>query len=142
MGAESVISKYKPVIIIIFLFLLVFSLRAEAVNLSSIPNQTKSIYLDNNGLPYFSEMDSYFNYRMTQDYLDHGYIGDTKINGVNWDLHSYYPPGRAAQYPPLIVYLTAFVYKFINLFTQVPLITVSFWIGAFIASMAVIPAYL
>lgn len=91
MSVREVLSKYKPLIIIILLFLLVFSLRAEAVNLSTVPDQTKSFYQDNNGLPYFSEMDSYFNYRMTSDYLDHGYIGDTKINGTNWDLHSYYP---------------------------------------------------
>ena len=141
MNVSEALSKYKPLIIVILLFLLVFSLRAEAVNLSSIPDNGKSFYQDANGLPYFSEMDSYFNYRMTSDYLDHGYLGDTKINGTNWDLHSYYPPGRAADYPPLIVYVTAFTYKFINLFSNVPLTAVAFWIGAFIASLAVIPAY-
>ncbi|MDD1764362.1 MAG: dolichyl-diphosphooligosaccharide--protein glycosyltransferase subunit STT3 [Methanobacteriaceae archaeon] len=142
MSAREVLSKYKPLIIIILLFVLVFSLRAEAANLSNVPDQMKSFYQDDNGLPYFSEMDSYFNYRMTQDYLDHGYIGDTKINGTNWDLHSYYPPGRAAEYPPLIVYLTAYTYKFVNIFGEVPLAEVAFWLTAFIASLVVIPAYL
>lgn len=142
MNISEALSKYKLLIIIVLLFLLVFSLRAEAANLSSISDSDKAFYQDANGLPYFSEMDSYYNYRMTQDYLDHGYLGDTKINGTNWDLHSYYPPGREAEYSPLIVYTTAFTYKFVNLFSNVPLTTVAFWIGALIASLAVIPAYL
>lgn len=142
MNIRKVLSKYKPLIIVIVLFLLVFSLRAEAVNLSAIPDEYKALYQDADGLPYFSEMDSYYNYRMTADYLDHGYLGDTKINGTSWDLHSYYPPGREATYSPLIVYTTAFIYKFINIFSNTPLTTVAFWVGAFIASLAVIPAYL
>lgn len=141
MNISEVLSKYKPIIIVLILFLLAFSLRAEAVNLSSVPDDSKALYQDANGLPYFSEMDSYYNYRMTADYLDHGYLGDTKINGSSWDLHSYYPPGREAAYSPLIVYTTAFTYQFVNLFGEVPLTTVAFWIGAFIASLAVIPAY-
>jgi dolichyl-diphosphooligosaccharide--protein glycosyltransferase len=141
MNLQEALSKYRPIIIIVLLFLLAFSLRAEAVNLSTVSDESKALYQDANGIPYFSEMDSYFNYRMTEDYLDHGYLGDTKINGTNWDLHSYYPPGREAEYTPLIVYVTAFTYKFLNIFSQIPLTTIAFWIGAFIASLAVIPAY-
>lgn len=141
MSAAELISKYKPIIIVILLFTLVFALRAEAANLSSVSDQVKPIFQDENGVPYFSEMDSYYNYRLTQDFLDHGYLGDTKINGTDWDLHSYYPPGRSAEYPPLIVYLTAFAYKFLNIFGSVPLSTVAFWIAPFIASLCVIPAY-
>lgn len=139
MSITEAISKYKPIIIVVLLFLLVFSLRAEAANLSTVSD--KATYQDANGLPYFSEMDSYYNYRMTADYLDHGYMGDTKINGTSWDLHSYYPPGREVSYSPLIVYNTAFAYTFLNLFSETPLTAVAFWIGAFIASLAVIPAY-
>jgi dolichyl-diphosphooligosaccharide--protein glycosyltransferase len=87
-------------------------------------------------------MDSYYNLRMTQDYLDHGYLGDTILNGTEWDLHSSFPPGQSAEYTPLIVYFTAFTYKFVNLFTHVPLNAVAIWIAPFIASLAVIPAYL
>ncbi len=142
MSAKELLYKYRKFIIIILLFLVVFSLRAEAVNIGGVPDQAKSFYQDQNGLPYFSEMDSYYNLRLTEDYLNHGYLGDTKINGTDWDLHSSYPPGQSAQYPPLIVYLTAFTYKFVNLFTHVPLNAVAIWIAPFIASLAVIPAYL
>ena len=142
MNAKEILSKSKPIIIIILLFSIVFLLRADAVYLSDIPSDLKPLYQDQTGLPYFSEMDSYYNYRMTQDYLNNGHLGDTIINGTPWDQHSYYPEGRTAQYPPLIVYITAFFYKFLNLFTAIPLTAVAFWIAPIIASLCVIPAYL
>ncbi len=142
MNSKELLTKYKPLIIIIILFLFVFAIRAEAAGIGGVPSQMKTYYQDQNGLPYFSEMDSYYNLRMTQDYLDHGYLGDTIKNGTEWDLHSSFPPGQSAEYTPLIVYVTAFTYKFVNLFEHVPLNAVAIWIAPFIASLAVIPAYL
>lgn len=142
MNAKELLSKYKSIIIMILLFSLVFSLRAQAAYLPDLPGDIKPIYQDQNGYPYFSEMDSYYNYRLTQDYLDHGYLGDTIINGTQWDTHSNYPYGRNAEYPPLIAYITASVYKFVNLFGNVPLNAVAIWLSPFIASLCVIPAYL
>ncbi|MGZ7118114.1 MAG: STT3 domain-containing protein [Methanobacterium sp.] len=142
METKELLTKSKPIIIIILLFSIAFLLRADAVYLSNIPTDLKSFYQDQNGQPYYSEMDSYYNFRLTQDYLDHGYLGDTKINGTPWDLHSYAPEGRSAEYPPLIVYITAFIYKFLNLFSTIPLVVVAYWMAPFIASLCVIPAYL
>ncbi len=45
------------------------------------------------------------------------------------------------DYPPLIIYLTAFIYKFVNLFSQIPLLTVCFWLPVFIGPLCGIPAY-
>jgi len=143
MEAKDFLSKCKPIIIIILLFSLAFFLRAQAYYLPGISEPVQPFFQDDKGLPYFSEMDSYYNYRLTQDYIDHGYLGDQVLkNGTNWDLHSYYPPGRAVDYPPLIVYFTAFAYKFINLFAQVPLNVICYWMPAFVGSLCVIPAYL
>ncbi|MEN6292036.1 MAG: STT3 domain-containing protein, partial [Methanobacterium sp.] len=128
--------------IIILIFLVGFILRVETTGLSGIPNDEKTFYEDQNGLPYMYELDSYYNYRMTQDYLDHGYLGDTIINSTEWDLHSYYPPGRSAEYPPLIAYLAALSYKFANIFANMPLIVVCFWLPAFIAPLSGVIAYL
>lgn len=127
--------------IILLIFVIGFSLRVNSVHLNGIPNDEKSCYEDQNGLPYMYDMDSYYNYRLTKNYLDHGYLGDAIINGTEWDLHSYYPPGVPIDYPPLIVYITAFIYKLVNLFSQIPLLTVSFWIPTLIAPLCGIPAY-
>ena len=142
MNTKILLSKAKPIIIIVLLFILAFSLRADAINISGVPQNYTSLFEDSNGLPYFSEMDSYYNYRMTQDYLDHGYVGDTIINGTTWDLHSAYPSGREATSNVLLIYVTAFVYKLANLFGNVPLNEICIWVAPFMASLAVIPAYL
>ena len=124
------------------IFLIGFFIRLDYIRLSGVPISDKEFYEDQNGLPYMYEFgDSYYHYRLTKNFLDHGYLGDTKINGREWDMHSYYPPGVPMDYPPLIVYIAAFVYKLINLFTSVPLITVCFWIPAFTGPLAGIVAY-
>ena len=142
MNVKETLFKLKPLLIILLLFSIVFLLRMDAVSISGVPHDYKSYFEDQNGFPYFSEMDSYYNYRLTQDYLNHGYLGDTIINGTSWDLHSYYPSGRSAEYPPLIIYITAFAYKLVNSFSNVPLNGIAVWLAPFVASLAVIPAYL
>nr|WP_319374598.1 STT3 domain-containing protein [uncultured Methanobacterium sp.] len=132
---------FTTIAIVLLIFSIGFFLRVETTNLNSIQDSQKSFYQDQNGLPYMYELDSYYNYRLTENYLDHGYLGDAIIKGVDWDLHSYYPPGVPIDYPPLIVYLTAFIYKFINLFGDVPLLVICFWSSAFIAPLAGIAAY-
>jgi dolichyl-diphosphooligosaccharide--protein glycosyltransferase len=127
--------------IILAIFFIGFFLRIESTNMVSVPDNEKAFYQDQNGIPYMYELDSYYNYRLTKNYIDHGYPGDTVINGREWDLHSYYPPGVPMDYPPLIVYIAAFLYKFINLFASVPLISVCFWIPAFIGPLSGIVAY-
>ncbi len=138
MSKKEIIIK---LLIILAIFTVGFLLRLDTIHLPGVSDDEKAFYEDQNGLPYMYEMDSYYNYRLTKNYLDHGYSGDTIINGQQWDLHSYYPPGVPMDYPPLIVYLTAFVYGIINLFTSIPLLTVCFWLPAFIGPLCGIPAY-
>ena len=140
---QKVKTILKSVVIIAILFVLVFGLRAQAGDIGGVPNQLKANYMDADGLPYFSEMDSYFNLRMTQDYMDHGYFGDTLVNGSGWDMHSYYPSGRdVGSYQPMIAYVTSFLYGIVNMFQEMSIKEVAFWTGAFISSFAVIPVYI
>lgn len=143
MENQKVKTILKSVVIIVILFVLVFALRAQSADINGIPNEYKANYMDADGLPYFSEMDSYFNLRMTQDYMDHGYFGDTLVNGSGWDMHSYYPSGReVGSYQPMIAYVTSFLYGIVNIFQDMSLKEVAFWTGAFISSFAVIPVYI
>ena len=143
MENQKVKTILKSVVIIAILFVLVFALRAQAADIGGVPNEIKANYMDADGLPYFSEMDSYFNLRMTQDYMDHGYFGDTLVNGSGWDMHSYYPSGRdVGSYQPMIAYVTSFLYGIVNMFQEMSLKEVAFWTGAFVSSFAVIPVYI
>jgi dolichyl-diphosphooligosaccharide--protein glycosyltransferase len=139
MGKKQLVITF---VIVLAIFLIGFFIRLDYIRLPSVPESDKAFYEDQNGLPYMYEFgDSYYHFRLTKNFLDHGYPGDTVINGREWDMHSYYPPGVPMDYPPLIVYIAAFVYKFINLFVSVPLIAVSFWIPVFIGPLAGIVAY-
>ena len=143
MENQKVKTILKTVVIIALLFVIVFALRAQSADIGGVPNELKSSYMDANGLPYFSEMDSYFNLRMTQDYMDHGYYGDILVNGTGWDMHSYYPSGReVGSYEPMIAYVTSFLYGIVNMFQDMSITEVAFWTGAFISSFAVIPVYI
>lgn len=128
--------------IIFLIFFLGFFLRVESTQLSGISPGEKVFYQDQNGLPYMYDMDSYYNYRLTRNYLDHGYLGDAMLNGSEWDLHSYYPPGLPMTYPPLLIYLTASFYEIINIFFNLPLMTACYWIPAFMAPLSGVVAYL
>jgi len=129
-------------LIILIIFMIGFLVRLESTQLSGISEDKKSFYQDQYGLPYFYDMDSYYNYRITKNFVEHGYLGDELINGQEYDLHSYSPPGVPMDYPPLIVYLTAFIYNLLNIFAKIPLLMVCFWIPIFIAPLAGIVAYL
>lgn len=127
--------------IIILIFSVGLFLRIESTHLKGIPDSEKSFYQDENGIPYMYDMDSYYNYRLTQNLLNQGYLGD-KVDNKEYDLYSYYPPGVPLDYPPLIAYLTAFLYKIVNLFTPVSLMFICYWLPAFIAPLAGVVAYL
>lgn len=142
MDIQGLLERLKPFLIIVLLFSVVFYIRAEASNIGGVPADAKKFYEDADGLPYFSEMDSYYNYRLTMNYLTRGIMGDTLVDGKPYDLHSYYPPGRPVDYPPLIVYVTSAAYRVLNFFGDFSLKEVAFWMGAFIGSLCVIPAYL
>ncbi|KZX16753.1 oligosaccharyl transferase STT3 subunit [Methanobrevibacter cuticularis] len=142
MDKKKILTILKSVAIILVLVCFVFLLRAQAYDLTLIPEDQKSMFTDSSGLPYFSEMDSYYNLRLTEDYIDHGYFGDEIKNGTPWDNLSYAPDGRSAAYPPMIGYVTAFLYYLSGFFGDYSVKEVAFWTGAIIASLAAIPAYI
>jgi len=130
------------VILILIIFSIGFALRIESTKLHGVNNNDQDMYRDYSGKPYMYELDSYYNYRLTKNYLENGYLGDKFVDGVEWDSYSYYPPGVPMDYPPLIVYLTSFIYTIINYFTNTSLLTICFWLPAFIAPLAGIITYL
>jgi dolichyl-diphosphooligosaccharide--protein glycosyltransferase len=132
----------KSAVIILILLAIVFAIRIPASDIPGVPSDMKAEYVDSSGLPYFSEMDSYYNLRMTQDLVDHGYFGDTMVNNTQVDNHRFSPNGMNTTYTPGIGYATSFMYDLANIFGHFDLKTVAFWTGSIIACLAVIPAYI
>lgn len=126
------------------LLAVVFALRAPAADLNILPTgDLKAEYEDASGLPYFSEMDSYYNLRLTENFVDHGYVGDELVDGSNWDMHRNSPDGDKINYELAIVWVTSFFYNIANqFFGDYTVQEVAFWTGAIVASLAVVPAFI
>lgn len=100
------------------------------------------LYTDENGLQYFQESDSYYNYRLTENIVSGGHMGDAVIDGMPWDLHSYYPPGVPLDYPPLLPLMAATLYALISAVAPVSLRWVCLFMPAFTAPLAGIVCFL
>ena len=144
MNKKTILTISKSVIIILILLAVVFALRAPAADLNILPTgDLKAEYEDASGLPYFSEMDSYYNLRLTENFVDHGYVGDELVNDSSWDMHRNSPDGNQINYELGIVWVTSFLYNIANqFFGDYSVKEVAFWTGAIIASLAVIPAFI
>ena len=144
MNRETLLTVGKGVIIVLILLAVVFALKAPAADLNMLNDDLKAEYTDASGLPYFSEMDSYYNYRLTEDFVDHGYVGDEMVNGSEWDMHRYAPTGNQINYELGIVWVTSWLHDFANNFLggNHSLKEVAFWTGAIISTFAVIPAFI
>ena len=142
MDNKKLLRKIAPIVVALLLVLVVFAIRAETVNLGAISDpEMKALYQDDTGMPYFTEIDSYYNYRLTENYLNTGHLGDTVVNGTDWDSLSTSPNGREANYQPIIIMLAAWVYNFVNMFGNVSLTQVAFWLGPIVGSLAVLPYF-
>jgi len=139
MNRENLMTVAKGALIIIILLAFVFALKVPAADLNGLSDDIKGEYIDSSGLPYFSEMDSYYNYRLTNDYVEHGFVGDEMVNGSEWDMHRYAPTGNQINYELGIVYVTSF---FHNMFPDHSVKEIAFWTGAIISTLAVIPAFI
>ena len=115
--------------------------RVPAVSLESISPEAQSAYLSEEGLPFLSEMDSYYHVRITDNYLDHAALGDAaSAEGTDWDTQRYYPEGRSAEYQPGIVWVTAAVSRISSLF-GITLYQIEFWLSAVMAAFTALAVF-
>jgi dolichyl-diphosphooligosaccharide--protein glycosyltransferase len=144
MNRDTILTVGKGIILIIILLSIVFALKMPAADLNYFDDEGKALYTDSSGLPYFSEMDSYFNYRLTNDYVDHGYAGDEIVNGTEWDMHRLAPTGTEITYEMGIIYVTSWLHDVANNFLgwDMSVKEVAFWTGAIISTLCVIPAFI
>lgn len=142
MNKKTILTITKSIIIILILLAVVFALRAPAADLNILPDEVKGDYIDSTGLPYFSEMDSYYNLRLSENYIENGHIGDEVVNGSEMDMHRYAPDGNVIDYELGIVYVTDFLHNIANQFGDYSVKEVAFWAGAIVSCFAVIPAYI
>ncbi|WP_292888847.1 STT3 domain-containing protein [Methanobrevibacter sp. UBA212] len=144
MNRQTLFTIGKGIIIVLIIMAIVFALKTPAADLNSLDADGKALYTDASGLPYFSEMDSYYNYRLTNDYVDHGFVGDEMVNGSAWDMHRNAPDGNPVSYELGIVQLTSWMHDMANNFLgwHMSVKEVAFWTGAIISTLCVVPAFI
>lgn len=99
----------------------------------------REAYTGSDGVPYLTEMDSYYHVRLVDNYLESGMLGDVILeDGTEWDLHSYYPEGRSADYQPAIVWLTAGLWRLFG----GELAMLEYCLAAFMSALTALAAYI
>ena len=138
------IKKQIPILITHFLCaLLVMGLavwtRGQSSSFLKEEGEIKDALTEEDGLPYLTDMDSYYHVRLLDNYLSKGMFGDViKEDGTVWDLHSFSPEGRSAEYQPGIIWTTAFVHRLSGISLRI----LEYRLMAFLAAFAALAAYL
>ncbi|MFA6888230.1 MAG: STT3 domain-containing protein [Candidatus Woesearchaeota archaeon] len=110
--------------------------------------QIREQFQDEYGLTYLGEIDPWYFYRLTDNYLEHGYEGDIELNGVYYDTHQLggtpleSKGGFIKKLPHFHVIVEAYLYKLIHLFIpSVRLMTVVYFLPVLLAALSIIPAF-
>ena len=115
--------------------------RSASSSFTSSGDKTVNVLTDENGLPYLTDMDSYYHVRLVSHYIEAGTLGDSvSEDSIPWDLHSYAPEGRSADYQPAIVWVTTFAWRLTGSDPD-SLAGIEYRISAIIASLSALVAY-
>ncbi len=77
----------------------------------------KGFFKDSNGNMYMPDIDPYYWYRYARNILDHGYPGDTIVNGKSYDTFQLAPNGREiAPEDTFHPYTIAILFRALNIF--------------------------
>ena len=120
-----------------------FLVRTPSATPMDNEGKIKEAYIDEEGLPYLTDMDSYYHARRVDEYIENEYIGNMLTDeGELWDTRSFYPEGRTAEYQPGIVYLTTALWRFANVFGSSRIRLVEFVLPALMSALCGLTAYI
>lgn len=103
----------------------------------------KKPFQDPQGNTYLMELDPYQWLRATENIVDHGYPGTTKIKGTSWDMFVLAPVGVENIPVNALFYTTAYLYKAVKLvFNSLSLEVFCFYIQVFYSFIFLLLLYL
>ena len=107
---------------------------------TAVSQNFKSYFQDETGQTYLTGLDEWQWYRYGADIVDHGYMGDVKVEGIAYDKHMLAPYGVKVpqSFHP---YLGAYLYKVLGPITGMNLMGIFFILPAILMALAVIPAF-
>jgi len=95
---------------------------------------------DAEGQTYLLAIDPYQYLRLSENYLNHGHVGDRLVNGKPYDDHMYAPIGAWSKLT-LHPWLAVQFHRFLSLFGKRSLMSSFFWLPVVLSMLAVIPAF-
>ena len=109
--------------VILILLIMMVSVFFRVMTARTVYRVLGENYIDSEtGVPYLTEMDSYYHLRMTRDLMDYGHAGEELKEGEPWDSLSYAPSGRSASdYKPLMATIAISVNRLISVFVPMSL---------------------
>ncbi len=138
----------KVAIIVLVIALMSFQLRAQPADMGFTDNpQLKNMFADENGRMYLVALDPYYYLRLTENYYNHGNLGETYkvINGkkIPWDSIQYAPPGHPAPTePPAIVLANLAIYNvWHSMDSTVSIMNAAYWVPAVLGMLLGIPIF-
>ncbi|HIP16598.1 MAG TPA: hypothetical protein EYG77_05315 [Methanothermococcus okinawensis] len=138
----------KLILILLLIGLISFQLRAQPADMGFTNSEVlKKVFSDEHGRMYLVGLDPYYYLRLTENYYNHGYLGETLkyINGkwVPYDTCQYAPPGHPITIPvPAITYATIIVYEiWHSIDPTVTLMNAAFWVPPLLSTLLGIPIF-
>ena len=135
---KRILALLLHVLCALFVMGLAVFTRSQASSFLKNEGQAAEMMTDENGLPYLTDMDSYYHVRLLDNCLSKGSFGDlVKEDGTPWDLHSFAPEGRSADYQPGIIWTAALAHRLLGIGTDV----LAYKLMAFLSALAALAAY-
>lgn len=128
-------------LLLLAVLLISFGVRALPASLPAVPEEIRSNWQDEDGIPYLTEMDSYFYLRFTREMSEAGSPFFYNKRGED-PMMGQRPVKEGGQGIPILLSVLAYwLWRFLSFFGSVPVIQVARWMGPVFGSLAVIPAF-
>lgn len=115
---SSYAKEHWKLLLLVFIFFISYSVRLPTAGSAHLQTYDPSLFQ-----------------RYTEYIINNGSL-------PKWDEFSYYPPGRPLNYPPLMFYMSAYLYKLYNLISPTTIVEFLKYLAAIYGAISVFPAYM
>ena len=127
--------------VLLLVLLAAFWIRSLPASLPSVPESSREEYLDEDGIPYLTEMDSYFYLRFAAEMSEADEAFYYNRRGEDPLMGSRSREDSGQGLPVFLSTLAYWIWRFLSLFGKVSIVQVARWMGPVLGSLAAIPAF-
>ena len=137
--SRRMISRWMHVLCALTVMIAAVLVRLPGGDLQDLPEEVREAYTAEDGVPYLTDIDSYYHIQLVRNYLEQGKLGNAITeDGKDLNTLRYAPEGKIVDYPPGIVWLIAAAYRLFGGSIE----TAGSGLILFIAALSALAAYL